>query len=153
MATRRTKEPWMSPTEFGRSITNGLGLNLLVKDVEASVGFATHVLGAETIYNDEDFAVLRDLNSGSQWMLHADHTYDRHRLSGLVRSVQGRGMGAEFRIYGLDPDGAEERARQWGYQVLEGTIDKPHGLRECYIFDTDWYLWVPSIAIPKDGSD
>ena len=153
MTMKRTKEPWMAADDFGRSIPSGLGLNLLVKDVEASVGFAKHVLAAECVYSDEDFAVMRDPNSGDIWIYHGDHTYSDHRLSGLVRSVQGRGMGAEFRMYGLDPDAAEERARQWGYQIFEGTIDKPHGLRECYIFDSDWYLWVPSIAIPKNGSE
>ena len=64
-----------------------------------------------------------------------------------VRSVQGRGAGVELRLYGVDPDAAEARAREWGYQMLEGTIDKPHGLRECYIFDPDWYCWVPSVPL------
>lgn len=137
----------MDAAAFGRSIPNGLGINLLVKDVEASVGFATHVLGARSIYNDEDFAYLQEPVSGAHWMLHADHTYDGHRLSGLVRSVQGRGPGVEIRLYGTDPDAAEARAREWGYQVLEGSMDKPHGLRECYLFDPDWYCWVPSIAL------
>ncbi len=151
MTSKRTKEPWMAADAFGRSLPNGLGLNLLVKDVEASVGFASHVLGAKAVYHDEDFAYMTIEAIGAAWQLHADHTYDSHRLSGLVRSVQGRGMGAEFRLYGLDPDAAEGRAREWGYQILEGSIDKPHGLRECYIFDPDWYIWVPSKALPEAG--
>lgn len=150
MAMKRTKEPWMKADDFGRSLPNGLGVNLLVKDIEASVGFASHVLGAEAVYADEDFAYMTIPAIGAAWQLHADHTYDKHRLSGLVRSVQGRGMGAELRLYGLDPDAAEARAREWAYQVLEGAIDKPHGLRECFIFDPDWYVWVPSKALPKE---
>ncbi|NMM43250.1 hypothetical protein HH303_02090 [Rhodospirillaceae bacterium KN72] len=149
MTSKSTKEPWMNADEFGRSIPKGLGINLLVKDVEASVGFAMHVLGAKAVYADEDFAVMVEPVSGAQWLLHADHTYDKHRFSGLVRSVQGRGPGVEIRLYGTDPDGAEARAREWGYQVLEGTIDKPHGLRECYLFDPDWYCWVPSVPITE----
>lgn len=137
----------MDAAAFGKSIPNGLGVNLLVKDVEASVGFATHVFGAESVYDDEDFAVLREPKTGAQWILHADHSYSDHRLSGLVRSVQGRGVGAELRLYGVDPDTAEARAREWGYSILDGSTDKPHGLRECYIFDPDWYLWVPSIGL------
>lgn len=137
----------MDAAEFGKSLPKGLGINLLVKHVDASVGFAKHVLGAESIYDDEDFAFLREPVSGASWILHADHSYSDHRLSGLVRSVQGRGVGAEFRLYGVDPDQAEARAREWGYQILEGTIDKPHGLRECYIFDPDWYVWVPSVPV------
>ncbi|WP_421875622.1 hypothetical protein [Pacificispira sp.] len=137
----------MDAAEFGKSLPKGLGINLLVKHVDASVGFAKHVLGAESVYDDEDFAFLREPVSGASWILHADHSYSDHRLSGLVRSVQGRGVGAEFRLYGVDPDQAEARAREWGYQILEGTIDKPHGLRECYIFDPDWYLWVPCVPV------
>lgn len=147
MTSKRTKEPWMDAAEFGKSLPSGLGINLLVKNVEASVGFATHVLGAESVYHDEDFAYLREPVSGAAWQLHADHTYDGHRFSGLVKSVQGRGAGVELRLYGVDPDGCEARAREWGYQLLDGSIDKPHGLRECYIFDPDWYVWVPSIAL------
>ncbi|MDW3204227.1 MAG: hypothetical protein R8L07_01695 [Alphaproteobacteria bacterium] len=150
MTSKRTKEPWMDAAEFGKSLPKGLGINLLVKHVEASVGFAKHVFGAESVYDDEDFAFMREPVSGATWILHADHSYSDHRLSGLVRSVQGRGVGAEFRLYGVDPDQAEARAREWGYQMLEGTIDKPHGLRECYIFDPDWYLWVPSVPV-KDS--
>ncbi len=137
----------MDAAKFGKSLPKGLGINLLVKHVDASVGFAKHVLGAESVYDDEDFAFLREPVSGASWILHADHSYSDHRLSGLVRSVQGRGVGAEFRLYGVDPDQAEARAREWGYQILEGTIDKPHGLRECYIFDPDWYVWVPSVPV------
>lgn len=150
MTSKRTKEPWMDAAAFGKSLPTGLGVNLLVKHVDASVGFAKHVFGAESVYNDEDFAFMREPVSGAAWILHADHTYSDHRLSGLVRSVQGRGMGAELRLYGVDPDRAEAKAREWGYQILEGTIDKPHGLRECYIFDPDWYVWVPSIPIKDD---
>ncbi|MEQ8440462.1 MAG: hypothetical protein RIM33_01040 [Alphaproteobacteria bacterium] len=152
MAMKRTKEPWMDAAEFGRSLPNGLGINLLVKHVDASVGFAKHVFGAESVYDDEDFAFVREPVSGAQWQLHADHTYDKHRFSGLVKSVQGRGAGVELRLYGVDPDQAEARAREWGYMILEGSIDKPHGLRECYIFDPDWYCWVPSIAIGGDDA-
>lgn len=145
MTVKRTKTPWMSAEDYGRSLGNGLGINLLVRDVAASVAFANHVLGAGTVYDDEDFAVLELPHIGASWMLHADHSYDRHPLSGLTRSVQGRGTGAEFRLYGLDPDGVEARAREWGYTILDGTIDKPHGLRECYVFDCDWYVWVPCV--------
>ncbi|MEQ8603508.1 MAG: hypothetical protein RIB45_09315 [Marivibrio sp.] len=150
MTKKSTKTPWMPAPDFGRGLPPGLGLNLLVRDVEASVGFAQHVFQAEPVYWDEDFAFLRLPAIGAQWMLHADHTYSDHRMSGLVRSVQGRGVGAEFRLYGLDPDVCEARAREWGYTVLDGTIDKPHGLRECYLFDPDWYLWAPCVPLAAE---
>ena len=51
----------------------------------------------------------------------------------------------ELRLHGRDPDAAEARARELGYTVLAGALDKPHGLREAYIVDGDGYLWVPDV--------
>ena len=65
--------------------------------------------------------------------------------SGSLTDGSHRGVGAELRLHGLDPDGAEARARARGDTVLAGAIDKPHGLRECYLVDPDGYIWVPDI--------
>ena len=66
-------------------------------------------------------------------------------LRGSLTEDAHRGLGIELRLHGLDPDGAEARARAHGATVLAGSIDKPHGLRECYIIDPDGYLWVPDV--------
>jgi catechol 2,3-dioxygenase-like lactoylglutathione lyase family enzyme len=144
MAKKRTGDPWMPAPKYGASL-RGLGVNLLVSDVAASVAFAQSVLGAETVYADPDFAVLR--LEGSEWMLHADHTYENHPLSGFVAGAEGRGIGAEIRLHGVDPDAAETRARAGGYTVLAGALDKAHGLREVYILDPDGYCWVPDVPV------
>ena len=34
-----------------------------------------------------------------------------------------------------------------GHVVLAGSMDKPHGLRECHIVGPDGYIFVPSRAI------
>jgi uncharacterized glyoxalase superfamily protein PhnB len=112
------------------------------------VKFAEDVLGATTTYADEDFAAMR-LN-GADFMLHADHTYEDNPVSGLIQGLEGRGAGVELRVYGCDPDQAEARAREGGWTVLTGTLDKPHGLRECVILDDDGYCWVPGIPIASD---
>ena len=138
------KTPPVSPQDYGRSL-RGLGFNLLVRDVPRAVKFATQVLGATSFYDDEDFAALR-LNGGD-FMFHADHTYRDHPLSGVVKDVEARGSGVELRLYGCDPDVAEANARAGGWTVLSGSIDKPHGLRECMIIDDEGYVWVPSLAI------
>jgi uncharacterized glyoxalase superfamily protein PhnB len=123
----------------------GIGFNLLVKDVGRSVRFATGVLGATSFYDDDDFAALR-LNGGD-FMFHADHTYLDNPLSGVVTGVEARGAGVELRIYRCDPDACEARARAAGYTVLAGSMDKPHGLRECMIIDDDGFVWVPGMAL------
>ena len=135
----------MSPPDYGRTLRPGIGFNLLVRDVKRSVKFAEKVLGATATYADEDFAVLRLY--GSEWMLHADHTYLSNPLSGVISSVEARGAGVELRVYGCDPDQAEAQARENGFTVLSGSMDKPHGLRECIIIDDDGYVWVPGVAL------
>ena len=144
---QREGEPWMPADAYGRSL-RGFGVNLLVRDVARSLAFQTEVLGAEVVYADADFAVLR--HDGQEWMLHADHTYAEHPLLSLTGDGAIRGAGAELRCYGIDPDAAEARARARGDTVLAPAADKPHGLREAYLVDSDGYVWVPSNATPAD---
>jgi catechol 2,3-dioxygenase-like lactoylglutathione lyase family enzyme len=118
-------------------------VNLLVKDVEKSIPFMREVLQAEVVYADPDFACLRF--GSAQWILHADHTYRDHPLYGSLLETSVRGIGAEMRLHGCDPDEAEAAARRLGYRVLAGAMDKPHGLREAYLLDEDGYTWVPDV--------
>lgn len=138
----RTGDPWMPAAAYGRSL-RGLTLNLLVRDINASLPFHRAVLGAEVVYSDPDFAVLSYAEVG--WMLHADHTYLDHPLHASLGPEQPRGVGAELRLHGRDPEVAEAAARRLGYTVVARTTDKPHGLREVYIMDVDGYLWVPDV--------
>ncbi len=142
----RDGEPWMAAPAYGRSL-KGFGVNLLVRDVARARAFLVEVLGLEPVYADPDFAVLR--RAGHDIILHADHTYAEHPLLALTGDGALRGAGAEFRLYGLDPDAAEARARARGDTVLAESRDKPHGLRECYLADPDGYIWVPSAALPE----
>ena len=143
---RRTGDPWMSAPEYERSL-RGLTLNLLVRDVARALPFHREVLGAEVVYEDPDFAVLR--RDGVEWMLHADHTYDHHALHAALTSGSARGIGAELRLHGRDPDAAEAAARRLGFTILAPATDKPHGLREAFLLDADGYLWVPDVPLPR----
>src|SRR5262245_5769474 len=141
---------FMPAPELGRSFRPGLGVNLLMRDVAQGVRFAKEVLGATILHSSEDFAAIRF--GESVWMLHHDRTYRDNVALGLVQGTEGRGAGVELRVYGCPPDAAEARARASGFTVLAGSIDKPHGLRECVILDHEGYAWVPGIGIP-DKSD
>jgi catechol 2,3-dioxygenase-like lactoylglutathione lyase family enzyme len=143
----RAKEPWMSAPDYGCSL-RGLTINLLVRDVAEALAFHRAVLDAEVVYDDPDFAVLR--RGDAEWMLHADHTYRDHPLHGSLQPDIARGIGAEIRLHGRDPDAAEAVARDLGYTVLDGAADKPHGLREVFIVDADGYLWVPDVPLETD---
>ena len=134
----RTGQPWMTGAEYGRSLS-GFGVNLLVRDVPASVAFHRTVLNAIVVYEDPDFAVLR--HGAAEMMLHADHTYDRHPIRARLDGKRGNGL--ELRLHQADPDAAEAAARAGGYDVMAAAADKGHGLREVYIVDPDGYIWVP----------
>ncbi len=133
-----------SADAYGKSL-KGLGFSLLVSDVEASVNFATTVLGATLFFKTDKFAAMKVL--GADFMFHDDDTYRHNPLHGFLAEGAGRGVGVELRCYGVDPDLAEAKARAHGFTVLAGSLDKPHGLRECIILDPDGYAWVPSIHL------
>src|SRR4029450_1631351 len=134
----RTGDPWMPSPQYSHAL-QGLTLNLLVRHIARSLPFHREVLGAQIVYSDADFAVLR--YGEVEWMLHADHTYLEHPLHPSLAEAGPRGVGAELRLHGRDPDVAEAAARRLGFTVLARTTDKPHGLREVYLLDNDGYLW------------
>lgn len=84
----RVGDPWMPASEYSRTL-KGLTLNFLVKEIEPALRFAQGVLGAEVVYSDPDFAVLSAY--GAEWMLHADHTYDKHPMGDTVSTGAARG--------------------------------------------------------------
>ncbi|HYC08806.1 MAG TPA: hypothetical protein VEC10_04155 [Steroidobacteraceae bacterium] len=131
------------PMTYGRGIPRGLGVNLLVRDVDRSARFQVEVFGARILYWEEHFAIIQAL--GSTWLLHSDWTYRNHELMGAVAGVEARGGGVELRLYGVDPDLAEAAARRRGAVVLARAAEKEHGLRETHIVDDDGYVWVPSV--------
>jgi uncharacterized glyoxalase superfamily protein PhnB len=137
----------MPASEYSRTL-KGLTLNLLVKEIEPGLSFAQEVLAAEVVYSDPDFAVLSA--NGAEWMLHADHTYDKHPMGETVTTGAARGAGIEIRLHGCDPDAAEQAARNGGYEVMSPATDKGHGVREAFIRDQDGYVWVPDVLLPED---
>lgn len=142
--TRDLEKP--NGAAYGKALRS-FGVNLLVRDVLASVRFQVEVLGVEQVYSNADFAIMS--HEGTEWMLHADHTYHDNPLLGLTGDSAVRGVGCELRLYGIDPDEAADRARARGYTVLAEAADKPHGLRESYLIDPNGYVWVPGVA-PTD---
>jgi uncharacterized glyoxalase superfamily protein PhnB len=145
---KRTGEPWMEPKAYARTL-RGFNVNLVVQDVARAVAFQTEILQITAVYRDADLAVMR--HQGHEWMVHAEHAYIDEaggRAPFLAHTAGGgnRGLGVELRLYGIDPDAAEARARAGGYRVLAPAQDKPHGLREAYLVDVDGYVWVPGIV-------
>ncbi len=144
MATKRTQEPWMPADDYGRGLPD-FTVNLLVADVARSVEFYREVFGATVHHSDADFAALRV--GRVDFMVHADHAYDHHAWhSELIGGVR-RGLGAELRLFNLDPDALERRAKARGARILQASQDKPHGWRDVIVEDPDGYAW--AVGMPK----
>lgn len=133
--------PFMAAPDYGQSLA-GLSVNLLSTDLDRALQLQRDVLLAEILHQDEDLLILRGY--GASWMVHADHTYDKHALLVDTLKQPRRGAGIELRLHHCDPDGVVERAITHGFHVLDGPRDQPdHGLREAHIVDDDGYIWVP----------
>ena len=128
----------MSADAYGRTLT-GLSINLIVREIGRSVPFYTEVLGLRLLFGDEDFAAFE--GEGVRLQLHADHTYERMPWAPRLAAPGKRGLGAEIRILGIDPDAAERRAREHRASVLVATRDWPHGWRDCVLEDPDGYTF------------
>ncbi len=138
----------VSPNEFGASL-RGIGLNILVRDVEATAAALATVFGMGVHRLSADFAIIT--YGGQVFQLHADGTYAENPLLTILPENPPRGGGVEIRLYDSDPDQAVQRAEVAGLTILQPPRDKPHGLREAYILDHDGYAWVPSR--PLRGTD
>ncbi len=144
MTMTRAGDRWIPADEYGRGLPN-FTVNLLVRDVVKALPFYRDVLQATVRYSDGDFAALEI--GGTDFMLHADHTYDRHPLSARVRGVKVRGVGAEIRVMGIDPDAAQERAKKFGTEIVQEARDFPHGWRDVMLADADGYVWAVGVGI------
>lgn len=142
----RTGEAFMPADDYGRGMRL-FSVNLLVRDMRASLAFYERVLGASVRYADGDFAVLKLLDF--EFMLHADHTYDHHPLFARLKTTGVRGTGAELRVFGIDPDSLEKRAREAGATIIQTTRDFPHGWRDVMLADPDGYIWAVGVPIPE----
>jgi len=139
---KRSGEPWITAAAYGRLLPP-FSINLLVQDVEASLRFYREVLEAFVHYADVDFAALKV--GGAEVQLHADHTYDAHPWYPRLTGGEARGLGAELRLLGIDPQGVEERARRSGAKVVKPVTERGHGWREVMVEDPDGYVWAVGV--------
>jgi uncharacterized glyoxalase superfamily protein PhnB len=121
--------------------------NLLVRNIERAIPFYRDVLGGVIHYADPDFAAIKV--GAVELMLHADHTYDKHPSHERLTAGEARGLGAELRLFGLDPDAVEARARRAGVTIVRATATREHGWREVMVEDADGYVWAVGVPAAK----
>jgi catechol 2,3-dioxygenase-like lactoylglutathione lyase family enzyme len=148
MTMKRIDNSWLPADDYGRQMPT-FSVNLLVRDVQASLPFYRDVLGAKVHYADEDFAALN--LAGAEFMLHSDHTYDHHPLHQRIANTPAgrRGSGAELRVMGIDPDAAESRAKSSNATIIQPAADYPHGWRDVILADRDGYTWAVGLPLKK----
>lgn len=140
----RTGDPWMPGYKYG-ALLPALTVNLIVLNVGRSVQFYQDVLGANVHYHDVDFAAMRI--GAAEVMLHADHTHEDHPWHEALTTGQPRGLGAQIRLLGIDPDETERRARAVGATISVGAVTKGHGWREVLVRDPDGYEWAVGVLV------
>jgi catechol 2,3-dioxygenase-like lactoylglutathione lyase family enzyme len=145
MTKTRTGDAFIPAGAYGRSLPK-FTVNLLVRNVANSLPFYRDVLGVTVHYWDNDFAAFSLL--GTDFMLHADHAYDHHPLHAPLMAARERGVGAELRFLGVDPDEVERRAKRGGTIILQPAKDFAHGWREVTLLDPDGYIWTVGLPIP-----
>ena len=139
----------VSAGDFGRSL-KGIGLNLVVRDVQSLASFLVEVFDMKAHRVSKDFAIM---TYGTQVMqIHADHTYHSNPLPSLIPESGPRGGGVEIRLYDTDPDEAVARARAHTHDttILDEPADHPHGLREAVILCENGYAWLPSRGLTAE---
>lgn len=141
----RKGDPWMPGYRYG-ALLPPLSLNLLVTDTARSAAFYRDVFAAEVHYVDIDFAALRV--GPAEVMLHADHTHEGRPWEQALAAGHPRGLGAQIRLLGIDPDMIESRAREHGAFIARPAADKGHGWREVLVRDPDGYEWAVGVLIP-----
>jgi predicted enzyme related to lactoylglutathione lyase len=144
----RIGDPWMPGYKYG-ALLPPLALNLVVSDVARSVAFYRAVFHAQIHYHDIDFAAIRV--GPAEIMLHADHTHEDHPWHEMLASGVTRGLGAQIRVLGIDPDETERLAHEAGAQVVRGATNKGYGWRETLVRDPDGYEWGVGVLIELEG--
>lgn len=139
----------VSANEFGKSLT-GLGCNFLVQDVISLQEFLVDVFGMKAARVSKDFAIM--LYKRQILQLHADSTYHSHPLPSLIPEAGARGGGIQLHLFATDPDEAVRLAEEHKHEstLLQKTMNKPHGLRECVILCENGYAWTASRPMRDD---
>lgn len=139
----------VSAGDFGRSL-KGIGLNLVVRDVESLAAFLVDVFDMRAHRLSKDFAIL---TYGEQVMqIHSDGTYHSNPLPSLIPESGPRGGGVEIRLYDTDPDEATARAEGHAHDatILDAPANHPHGLREAIILCENGFAWLPSRGLTAE---
>jgi len=108
-----------------------------VRDTERSVAFYRAVFGAEVHYRDIEFAAMRV--GPAEVMPRAGHTQEDHPWHGDLAGGATRGIGAQIRLLGIDPDETQRRGgggrrrigagRRQGARLARGVRARPRRIR------------------------
>lgn len=146
MAKHRQGDPWIPNYDYGAMLP-ALSLNLLVSDMVRSLDFYREVLAAVIHYHDPDFAAVRV--GPAELMLHADHTHENHPWHAALLGGAERGLGAEIRLLGIDPDLVEQRAAAWTGALVSSAVTTGHAWREVIVRDPDGYHWAVGVLVDR----
>ena len=143
--------------KIGRDLRGGAGANS--GELRANGAFGNFTIGGSLvggsaasdsgeIFAQTGMGALKI--GGAEVQLHADHAYDAHPWYPRLADGEARGLGAELRLLGLDPDRVEKRARESGGAIVRAATTKGHGWREVIVEDPDGYVWAIGVLTDKE---
>jgi len=146
MTKARAGNAFMPADEYGHSLPK-FSANLLVRNVAMSLPF-TSIFSASLSATRTTISPLFPW-LGIDFMLHAHHANDHHPLDAPLMAARERGVGAELRLLGVDPDQVEARAKRVGTRIVQRTKDFVRGWREITLLDPDGYIWTVGPSLPS----
>jgi len=119
-------------------VTSIGAITLFVDDPQRSKAFYERALDLETIFEDENSAVLKLDNTILNFL-------QRGEAPGLVEpaavAVPDAGAQLQFTIWVDDTDASITKLAERGVALLNGPIDRPWGVRTAAFADPDGFVW------------
>ena len=113
-------------------------ITLFVEDVARAKAFYREVFELETVYEDDNSAVVKFDNLIINLL---DVTQAPELIAPTLVASTSTGSRFQFTVSVSDVDAACEELAQRGVALLNGPMDRPWGIRTASFTDPDGHIW------------
>ncbi len=113
-------------------------ITLFVEDVARAKAFYREVFELETVYEDDNSAVVKFDNLIINLL---DVTQAPELIAPALVASTSTGSRFQFTVSVSDVDAACEELAQRGVALLNGPMDRPWGIRTASFTDPDGHIW------------
>jgi catechol 2,3-dioxygenase-like lactoylglutathione lyase family enzyme len=117
----------------------GIGaITMFVEDPQRSKAFYERALGLETVFEDDNSAVLKLDNTILNILIRSEAP---ELIEPAGVAPPGAGAQVMFTIWVEDTDAACSQLAERGVELLNGPVDRPWGVRTAAFADPDGFAW------------